>query len=221
MKRFLSIAGLVVLVTGGSITQATAADVTVALDTNTAYVWRGLTFNDGFVLQPSLDVAANGFNFNVWSNFDLDDYDGAVDSGEFSEVDLTASYTHSIGPVEANIGIVEYLFPAGGDSTGEVFLGLSLDVGAGFSLGSTLYYDFDQVDDFYVIANVGYSYSINEPTTLGFSGAISYAGEDFAEFLCWRNGCWILQLHSDGFIRLRGNRSPGRRHQHQLHGLHG
>lgn len=182
MKRFLTMAAVAPLVAGVGITQATAAEVTAALDTNTAYVWRGLTFNDGFVLQPSLDVAVNGFNFNVWGNFDLDDYDGAVDSGEFSEIDLTASYTRRIGPVDASIGVIEYLFPAGADSTSEIFLGLSMDVGAGFSVGSTLYYDFDQVDDFYIAANVGYSYSINEPTTLGVSGTISYAGEDFANF---------------------------------------
>ncbi len=181
MKRFVSMAALATLVTGGVVTQAAAADVTAALDTNTAYVWRGLTFNDGFVLQPSIDVAANGFAVNVWSNFDLDDYDGAVESGEFSEVDLAGSYSHKIGPVNASVGIVEYLFPAGADSTGEIFAGLGMDVGAGFSVSSKLYYDYDQVDDFYVTAGVGYSYTINEPTTLGLSGTISYAGEDFAE----------------------------------------
>ncbi len=182
MKRLLSIAALAALATGGGISQASAAEVTAALDTNTAYVWRGLTFNNGFVLQPSLDVASNGFDINVWSNFDLDSYNGAVDSGNFSEVDLTASYTHKIGPVDASIGVVEYLFPGGGDSTEEVFLGLSMDIGAGFSVGSTLYYDFNQVDDFYLAARVGYSYSINEPTTLGVSGTISCAGEDFANY---------------------------------------
>lgn len=182
MKRFVSMAALATLVTGGIVTQAAAADVTAALDANSAYIWRGLTFNDGFVLQPSIDVAANGFAVNVWSNFDLEDYDGAVESGEFSEVDLTGSYTHKIGPINASVGVIEYLFPAGADSTSEVFAGLGMDVGAGFSVSSKLYYDFDQVDDFYVTAGVGYSYSINKPTTLGLSGTISYAGEDFAEY---------------------------------------
>lgn len=182
MKRFFSMAALATLMTGGVVTQAAAADVTAALDTNTAYVWRGLTFNDGFVLQPSIDVAKNGFAVNVWGNFDLDDYDGAVESGEFSEVDLTGSYSHSFGPVNVSAGIIEYLFPAGADSTGEIFAGAGMDVGAGFSISSKIYYDYDQVDDFYVTAGVGYSYSINDATTLGLSGTIGYAGEDFAEF---------------------------------------
>ncbi len=182
MKKILFVPVFATLLSGNFTTYAGAADVTVALDTNTAYVWRGLTFNDGFVLQPSLDVAKNGFAINVWSNFDLDDYDGAVDSGEFSEVDLTGSYTHTFGPVDVSVGIIEYLFPSGADSTTEVFAGLDAAVGEGFSVSTKLYYDFDQVDDFFINAGIGYSYSINEPTTLNFTGSIGYAGEDFAEF---------------------------------------
>ena len=30
---------------------AAAADVTTAVDVNSAYVWRGITFNDGVVVQ--------------------------------------------------------------------------------------------------------------------------------------------------------------------------
>ena len=53
---------------------AQAADVSAALDLNSAYMWRGLTFNDGLVAQPSIDVAApHGIGINVWGNFDIDD----------------------------------------------------------------------------------------------------------------------------------------------------
>lgn len=182
MKKFISMAALATLVSGVLADKVIAADVTAALDINSAYVWRGLTFNDGFVLQPSLDVAKSGFDLNVWANFDLDDYDGAVDSGEFSEVDLTGSYSHSLGPVNASVGVIEYLFPAGADSTTELFIGLDMEVGAGFSVATKVYYDTNQVNDFYITAGVGYSYSINKPTTLNLSGTIAYAGEDFAAF---------------------------------------
>lgn len=187
MKRVFSMAAVVALTAGATATQASAADATAALDVNSAYVWRGLTFNDGFVLQPSMDVSANGFAFNVWANYDLDDYDGAVDDNEFSEVDFTGSYAFKMGPVDADVGIIHYVFPttdvteAGADSsTTEVFAGLGYDLGAGFALSTKVYYDCDQVDDFYVTAGVDYSYSINDKTTFGASGSISYAGEDFA-----------------------------------------
>lgn len=188
MKRLFSIAALVALTTGGAATQAAAATATAALDANSAYVWRGLTFNDGFVLQPSMDVSANGFAFNVWANYDLDDYDNSVDDNEFSEVDLTGSYAFKLGVVDASAGIIHYIFPttdttaAGADSsTTEVFAGLGYDLGSGFVISTKAYYDFDQVEDFYVTAGLGYSYSINDKTTLGLSGTASYAGENFTE----------------------------------------
>lgn len=180
MKRVFSMAALAVLTTSGVAVQATAADVTAALDANSAYVWRGLTFNDGFVLQPSVDVAAGGFAFNVWGNFDVSDYDGAVNDGEFSEVDLTLSYTFDLGAVSMDIGVIEYLFPAGGDSTTELFAGMGYELGAGFSLAATLYYDIDQVDDYYLTAGIDYAYTINDQISLGLGGLVSYAGEDFA-----------------------------------------
>ena len=185
MKRLFSMAALAVLATGGVASQATAATATAALDANSAYVWRGLTLNDGFVLQPSMDVSHNGFAFNVWGNYDLNDYDPlGIESGNFSEIDLTGSYAFTMGKVNASVGIIHYLFPeAGADSsTTEVFAGLGYDLGAGFAISTKLYYDFDQVDDFYLTAGLGYTYNINDKTTLGLSGLISYAGEDFAGF---------------------------------------
>ncbi len=183
MKRFFSMAALVALTTGGAAAQATAATATAALDVNSAYVWRGQTFNNGMVLQPSIDVSsANGFALNVWGNYDVDDYDGTIEDNQFSEIDLTASYAFKLGAVDASVGVIEYTFPHGGDATAEMFAGISYDLGAGFAVSTKLYYDFDQVDDFYFTAGLGYSYNINDKTTLGLSGLISYAGEDFAEF---------------------------------------
>lgn len=189
MKRLFSIAALATLAAAGTASHANAATATAALDMNSAYVWRGITFNDGFVLQPSIDVSANGFALNVWANYDVDDYDGAVDDNDFSEVDLTASYAFKLGALDASVGVIEYLFPTtdvtpaeADNSTSEIFAGLGYDLGKGFVVSTKVYYDFDQVDDFYLTAGLGYSYSINDKTTLGLSGLISYAGEDFAEF---------------------------------------
>jgi hypothetical protein len=175
-------AALAAFTMAGAASQAEAATATAALDVNSAYVWRGLTFNDGMVLQPSIDVAAeNGLAINVWGNFDVDDYDGALNDGEFSEIDLTLSYGFTLGSVDATVGIIEYTFPNGGESTTEIFAGLSYELGHGFSLGSTIYYDCDQVDDFYITAELGYSYDINDKTNLSLGGLISYAGDDFTE----------------------------------------
>ncbi len=191
MKRAFSLVALATLTLAGAATTANAATATAALDVNSAYVWRGVTANDGLVLQPSIDVASeNGFSVNVWANYDVDDYDGLVDEYHFSEVDLTATYAFKLGPVDTSVGIIEYTFPTtypdsapGGTdlpNMTELFLGLGYDLGNGFSLSGKIYYDCDKIDDFYITAGLGYSYSINDKTTLGLSGLISYAGEDMA-----------------------------------------
>ncbi len=186
MKRLFSMTALVALIAGGTATQAAAAVAVATLDTNSAYVWRGLTANNGMVTQPSIDVSANGFAVNVWANYDLSDYDGKVEENQFSEVDLTASYAFKVRAVDVSVGVIEYTFPhtdtSNVPSTGEIFVGLGYEIGAGFTISSKVYYDFDQVDDFYVTAGLGYSYTVNPKTTLGLNGTIAYAGKDFAEY---------------------------------------
>lgn len=162
---------------------SSAADVTAALDVNSAYVWRGMTFNDGAVLQPSLDVSTNGFGINVWGNLDMDDYDGALDSGEFSEIDLTLSYSWSMGSVDSTVGYIEYLFPTtdagGAEGTREIYLSLGMGLPAGFSAALDLYYDIDEVEEFYGVLGLGYSYAINEKLGLDAGASIAWAGDEY------------------------------------------
>lgn len=182
MKRYFSLVALATLVPLGSVNQAAAATATAALDTNSAYVWRGLTFNDGLVLQPSLDVSTGGFAVNVWGNLDIDDYNGAVDDGEFSEVDLTASYTWKLGPMDASLGAIEYLFPGGAEATTELFAGLAYALVPGLTASGKFFYDVDQVDDYYLSLGLAYAYTLSEKTTFSLGGSVGLAGEDFAGF---------------------------------------
>ena len=186
MKRLFSVAALATLVAGGAATQAEAATATAALDVNSAYVWRGLTFNNGLVLQPSMDVSHNGFSFNVWGNYDIDDYDGAVRENRFSEVDLTGSYAFTLGSVDLSVGIIHYLFPEASDDadshTTEIFAGLDYEIGCGFAISTMLYWDIDAVSDYYLTAGIGYTYELNDKTTLGLSAMIGYAGDDFTDY---------------------------------------
>ena len=164
---------------------AFGADVSAEVDLNSAYVWRGLTFNDGLVAQPSLDVTSGGLDLNVWANYDLDSYDGTVDKYEFSEVDLTMSYSHSLGPVDVTGGIIEYLFPATKTSdaqqTQEVFLGISKELFTGFTAGATGYYDFDQVDDYYLNPYIDYSLDLGKGFSMDFGASCGVAGKKFSE----------------------------------------
>jgi len=172
---------IMVMMTAGT---AVAVEVTGGVDLYSAYVWRGITFNDGLVVQPSMDVTAGGFNFNVWGNLDIDDYDKRLDDGEFSEIDLTLSYTVEAGPLSVTGGYIEYLFPTtdvgGAPGTREIFVDLSGEPADGFVLGVIAYYDIDEVEDYYFTPYAGYSLAMSEELSLDFGASCGYAGKDFA-----------------------------------------
>ena len=162
---------------------AQAADVTAALDLNSAYMWRGLTFNDGLVAQPSIDIAGpSGIGFNVWGNFDIDDYNGTINDSEFSEVDFTVSYAIPVDGFDLGIGIIEYLFPEAGTNTNtrEVYVEAGVQLVENLSAGAFLAYDFDEIDDLYGNVSLAYGYAVSDELSLELSGLIGYAGSDFA-----------------------------------------
>ena len=183
MKRTITLAAAMVLLIGLAATPVLAADATAAIDINSAYVWRGQTFNDGVVIQPSIDVAAkNGLGINVWGNYDIGDYDDTLDSNEFSEIDLTLSYSKTFGKLDLGVGVISYLFPAGGSETAELYLSLGMPIIGGLSAGLNIYYDIDALDGFsYANLSLGYAYDINDKLNLEAGGAIGYAGNDFAK----------------------------------------
>jgi len=160
---------------------ARGTEATVSLDFFSAYVWRGITFNEGAVMQPSIDVALpGGFGVNVWGNFDIDDSDGALDDGEFSELDATVSYSFSAGAADLAVGFVQYTFPQqpGPDDsdTMEVYVSASCAVARGVACGLDIYYDIDQVDDFYATASLSYSRALSGRLTGELNGSAGYAG---------------------------------------------
>jgi uncharacterized protein (TIGR02001 family) len=157
---------------------AIGADATAGVDINSAYVWRGITFNDGVVIQPSIDVAKGGFGLNVWGNLDLDDYNNTLEDGEFSEIDLTLSYGHSLESVDVSIGYIEYLFPAGGEGTREIFAGAAISPTDNLSAGIDIYYDIDEVDDIYASLSLGYGITLSEQLGMEIGASAGYAGED-------------------------------------------
>ena len=180
MKRTI-ISGILVLVLSLAIVSGTsAADATFGGDFNSAYIWRGMTFNDGLVFQPSIDVSHKGFGINIWGNLDIDDYNDTLNSGEFSEIDMTLSYSFDIQKLSVSLGYIEYVFSAGVEGTREVFVSLGLDIYKGLTAGLNLYYDVDEIDDIYATATLGYSLPIGEKFTLDLQALAGYAGKDFA-----------------------------------------
>ena len=160
-----------------------AADVTATADMNSAYVWRGMTLNDGLVIQPSIDITKGGFGFNVWGNFDVQDYGDRIDSREFSEIDLAASYTFNLGSTNLGVGYIEYLFPTtdsgGAPGTREIYGSLGVPLPAGFSMVLDLFWDIDEINDIYLNLAFDYSYAFTDQLNLGAGVSIAYAGDEY------------------------------------------
>lgn len=194
MKPIFTLAAAMFLLICLAATPVMAASATAAVDINSAYVWRGQTFNDGLVLQPSIDVAAdNGLGINVWGNYDIDDYNGAVDENAFSEIDLTVSYGFTVGKLDVGVGAIHYVFPAISDSnndgigenymaTTELYLSLGVPIVGGLSAALDAYYDIDAYDEFtYATLGLSYAYDITEKLNMEAGGSIAYAGDEFAK----------------------------------------
>lgn len=165
----------------GSIAPAFAADATATADFESAYVWRGLTLNDGAVFQPSMDVSSGGFDFNVWGNFDISKNDANGERNRFSEVDLTLSYGFDLDPVKLTVGGIEYLFPnTGSEGTREVYLDISGSPFEGVSAGITGYYDCQLVHDYYTSLHLNYDYTFAGGLDVGAGAACGIAGKDTA-----------------------------------------
>lgn len=180
MKKACAVVLSVFFLAFGTAGTATGAEVTAGADVVSAYVWRGITFNEGLVVQPYVDVAAaNGFAINVWGNYDIDDYDNTLDDNEFSEIDLTLSYGFSLEPVDITVGHIEYLFPNGGAGTSEIFLSAYVSLFDNISAGIEAYYDYDEVDDYYVTASLAYDVALDSGLGLGAAASAGYAGGDF------------------------------------------
>jgi len=151
-----------------------------SLDIASAYVFRGVTLNDGLVAQPSLTVSPlPGLSLGVWGNLDLDDYGGKLNGGQFSEVDLTASYAFEIEKLQLTLGYAEYLYPgAGAEADREATLSLALPlplaptVSAYYGLGGAV------EKNTYVELGVSHEIPIGEDLGLTLGAALGYAIPD-------------------------------------------
>jgi uncharacterized protein (TIGR02001 family) len=177
--------GIAAAVLIGSAGVAAAAEATAITELNSAYVFRGVTLNDGWVVQPSIDVSKTGFSVNVWGNLDIDDYDGTFNKGEFSEVDLLLQYEFGLGPMTYTAGIVQYLYPHQEDENGrpldgtrEVFASAEMEILAGLALGLSFYYDVDEIHDFYSNLYATYETDVAKIVTLEFGASAGYVGKD-------------------------------------------
>ena len=181
-RRLVLLATLAVV--GPGAVSAHAADASFTLDFGNAYIWRGIVLNDDSVMQFGLDasplnVGSVPIGFSVWGNYDIGDYDGAIEGTEISELDLVVYATL---PAGFTVGYIEYQFPQTefGD-TREFYATWSKDMVVTPTV--SFYYDFGEVDSGYGTLDLTYAVPIEGKFSLGVSGLVGVAGKGWGEIV--------------------------------------
>lgn len=93
----------------------------------TRYIWRGISYNDGFITQPSIWAEYNGFTFYTWASITVNDKNV---NPKNNEVDFVVQYSHQFGDLAFEPSIAYYIYSNQEDSppTAEANLKISFPV---------------------------------------------------------------------------------------------
>jgi len=172
---------IVTTMAAGLMAAVASADVGVSVDFASAYVFRGTTFNDGFVIQPGIEASGLGLpeaygavTVGTWGNIDIDDpYDGGQQTSQYSEIDMYGSYSLPtlVDGLDLFVGYTEYTYPLnGGSADKEVNAGAGFEI-AGVALGATVYKLIGgaYVGDTWYEFSAGYGIDVSEELAVGLS----------------------------------------------------
>ena len=153
----------------------------VAASVLSAYIWRGQELTrHSVVIQPSLTASYKGFTANVWGNLDTRPYGASGEnySSNFTETDVTLSYSRKFGIVQAGAGYIYYglaaAAPGGADmlDAQELFVTLGLDTILSPTL--TVYKEIDHYRQWYATLGVSHTFALHEKIGLKLSALASY-----------------------------------------------
>jgi hypothetical protein len=146
-----------------------------------AYIWRGQELTrHSVVIQPSMTASYKGFTANLWGNLDTRPY-GALGedySSNFTEMDVTLSYSRKFGIVQAGVGYIYYGFaaaaPGGPDllDSQEIFFSLGVDTILAPTL--TVYKEIDHYRQWYATLGVSHTFALHEKIGLKLAATASY-----------------------------------------------
>ncbi len=175
----------------------------VSLDLNSLYIWRGLAWSQGAVLQPSAWTSFLGYNIMVWANYPLSEEPGGK---RFNEVDLTVQGTSPRRAINIIPGLNVYSYPGSEEEnpwTAELTLTFYIPV------GPVWFYQENNLD---VLAYSGAYYAefgletgddLSESVGWEASLSVSYASPDFnqAYLDVAQGGLTAVGLHFGGELR--------------------
>ncbi len=147
-------------------------------DFMSTYLWRGISYNKGFIMQPSVWVSKSDFTFEIWSNLTLHDIHGDV---KRNEIDFILSYQYLWGNLSLEPSAMYYIYPKQEDSppTGELGLTLSYQFGK-FTLVNNFYCDVIKYSGAYFNeSGISYEKEILQNTSLFAMISAGFASKKF------------------------------------------
>ena len=167
---------------------ARAADVSATADFASAYIFRGVTLNDGLVFQPGAKISGfpipeqyGSVAVGTWANYDISDYGGRLKKNEFSEIDYYATYTLPVKVVDLSTTYTEYTYPHGATADREVALAVGKTIGeTGLYPSLTINYGLDGAveNNWYIQGGLDYSKALTEALTFSTGVKVAYLVSD-------------------------------------------
>lgn len=174
------------IVAGLAGAMSASAETSATFDFASAYVFRGVTYNEDFVLQPGLEATGLGIpeefgavTLGAWANYDLDDYDGNINNKyQFSEVDLYASYSLplQVEGLDVFVGYTEFTYPhSNALADKEANAGVAFE-SEGLSIGATAFGGVGATNkkNGYYEGMLGYTLPMQGGAELGVEGVVGF-----------------------------------------------
>ncbi len=174
-------------IAAGLVASVASAGVSTTFDFASAYVFRGVTLNDGAVFQPGIEASGfgmpeewGGVAFGAWGNYDINDYDGNVPGSTFTETDWYVSYSlpSFVDGLDLFLGYAEYTY-GGPARDEELNFGAGYEV-AGVGLGLTLYQGVGGLigQQTYIEATAGYGMDFTEELSGSIDASVGFITYD-------------------------------------------
>lgn len=167
---------------------ARAADVSATADFASAYIFRGVTLNDGLVFQPGVSISGlpipeeyGSVTLGTWANYDIGTYCNTLPKHEFSEIDYYATYVLPVKVVDLSTTYTEYTYPHGANADREVALAVGKGIGdTGLYPSLTVNYGLGGAlkKDWYIQGGLGYSKNLTDALTFSSGVKVAYKIQD-------------------------------------------
>lgn len=186
MKKIIA----VMVVAMAAAVAAQAADVSAYVDFASAYVFRGVTLNNGPVMQPGVEVSGfpideqyGSLAVGIWANYDLQKVGG--EGRDFSEIDYYLSYSLPVETLDVSVGYCEYDYPNSlDDNDRELSLSIGSALGTnGLYASISMYYGIDGAidEDLYIEGALDYEMELSDALSASAGVTVGYLETDGAE----------------------------------------